>query len=191
MPGSEMISKPRREGFTLIELLMVTAILSMVLLAIFSTYSSGIRIWRGVKEAGLLEKRELYTSLEKIKRELMGHIRDFSHIEFEGSRDKLIFPAASKEGVMHMTYYFDKNSNTFFRESYRFSDSLKEKMDRKKREAFSADGVEFSYLFYDLEKETGVWMTDFEEAKEGVPEAVKLDIRMGQEELNEYIFIPR
>lgn len=186
-----MISKPARNGFTLVELIMVTALLSMVLLAIFSTYSSGIRIWREVTSAGILEKRELYTSLEKMKRELMGHARDFTHIEFEGSRDKLIFPAVSKEGILHMTYYFDKNANIFFKESYRFNDSLKEEMDKEKREAFSADGVEFSYLFYDFEKEEGGWTTDFEEAEEGVPEAVKLNIRIGEEELNEYIFIPR
>ena len=191
MPGSEMIFKPAPKGFTLVELLMVTALLSVVLLAVFSTYSSGIRIWREVKDAGILDKRELYTSLEKMKRELMGHIRDFTHIEFEGSHGKLIFPAVSKEGVMHTTYYFDKSASTFFKESYRFSDSLKEKMDKEKREAFSADEVKFSYLFYDPEKETGVWMTDFEEAKEGVPEAVRLDIRIAEEELNEYIFIPR
>ena len=170
---------------------MVTALMSMLLLAIFSAYASGIRIWRSIKESGLAQDRRFYISTEKIKSELKGCIRDFKDIEFEGDKDKLIFPSVADLTIVTTTYKFDKKKKALMKEVVKFSESLKDKMEKRTIELFGADAVKFSYLFYDKKVEAAKWDEDFKREENGIPEAVKFDITRKGKRSKIYVFIPR
>lgn len=181
----------RNKGFTLVEVFLAAALLSIVLLTIFSAYTSGIRIWRTVKGVRFVSERRVPLSIEKVRRELAGYVRDFEEIEFEGNGKSLSFPGISDSGIVEITYLFDKGRHAFSRKSVKFSDSLKDKMRADVAELFSARKVEFSYLYYDEEEGAGVWLSDFSEEDDGIPEAVKLDITIGKKKFSRFVFLPR
>jgi len=175
----------------MLELILVTALMSMVLLAIFSTYAAGIRIWRAIRDSDISGDREFFIGTEKIRMELSGYIRDFKDIEFEGKAEELTFPGISGLDIVKITYEFDKNGDALLRKAVKYSDSLKEKMDERTTRLLEAEDIEFYYLFYDPEKETAQWVSDFTEEDSGIPEAVRLDIVKDGEEFSEYVFLPR
>ena len=176
----------------MVEVFLVAALLGMVLLAIFSTYNAGIRIWRSIKELKLVEDRRFFIAIEKIRKELMGYIRDFDDISFEGDdKEGLSFPSISNLDIVKVTYHFDKNRDGLLRKVVRFSDSLKDKMEERTTELFDADDVQLYYLFYDAGEETGDWITCFTEEEEGIPEAIRFDITRKGEKFSEYVFLPQ
>ena len=85
-----MIKKNNR-GFTLVEIFLVAALVGVLLLTIFSTYSAGIRIWKATEELKLTEDRGFYIAMEKIRRDLMGYLRGFRAVRFNGEENELLF----------------------------------------------------------------------------------------------------
>ena len=164
--------------------------MGMVLISIFSTYNSGIRIWRSVKTSGLLDEKRFFISFEKLKKELMGYVRDFEDIDFEGDKDKLTIPALSGLEIVEVTYRLDKKYKGLIKEEIKFSDSLKDKMNPEKTGLFEADSVSFKYLFYDEAKSAAEWVTSFSGKENGIPEAIKLEIRKGDEEIRRVVVLP-
>ncbi len=75
-----------RAGFTLIEILFVMAILSIVSLAVYSSFDSGIKIWQRLNKDAPAEDLNIF--LEKISDDLRNSFK-FTGIEFVG-RDKSI-----------------------------------------------------------------------------------------------------
>ncbi|MBL7069217.1 MAG: prepilin-type N-terminal cleavage/methylation domain-containing protein [Candidatus Omnitrophica bacterium] len=181
----------RRSGFTLVELLLATALMGMVLLAIFSSYAAGIRVWRAIKDSDISGDRRFFIGTEKIRMELSAYIRDFGDIEFEGKMEELTFPSISGLDILKITYEFDKNGDVLLKKAVKYSDSLKEKMNEEITELLEAEDVEFYYLFYDPEEDTAQWVSDFTKEDNGIPEAVRLDITKDGEEFSEYVFLPR
>lgn len=178
-------------GFTLVEAFLVAASLGIVLMTIFSSYSSGIRIWRATEKLRLVEDRRFYVCIEKIKRELMGYIRDFEDVNFAGDKEELSFPSLSDLNIVQVTYLFDKNRNCLLKKVIKFSESLKERMDETTSKLFDAEDVQFSYLFYDSKDKVGSWISGFSEKENGVPEAIRIDIKRNNEQCSKYVFIPR
>jgi len=67
---------------------------------------------------------------------------------------------------------------------------LEDKMNEETSELFSAEDIQFYYLFYDKGIGSASWITSFS-VKNGPPEAVKLDIRRKDKEFSELVFIPK
>ncbi len=180
-----------RRGFTLVELFLVAALTGIVMLAISSSYISGIRIWRSVKELRLTEDSKIFIAMEKIKRELKGYIRDFGEIPLEGDDRELSFSSLSGLQIVKVTYYFDAGRKGLFKKVVKFSDSLKDKMKEKKTRLFDARDVRFDYFFYKGQEEEGdYWIKEFTEEKDGLPQVVRFTIKRDGEEFAEHVFIP-
>ena len=175
-----------KKGFTLVELFLVASLMGLILLTIFSTYVSGIKIMESVKEMRLNENRNFYMGMVKV-------IRDFEDINFEGEEEELSFPCVFNNEIVKVAYQFKKNRKSFLRKVVKYSDSLKDKMDEKITRLFDADKIEINYLFYDIETEdeSGNWITSFSEEDDGVPAAIRFDIKINDKEFTEYVFLPR
>jgi len=179
-----------RKGVTLVELFLVTALMGIVLLALFSAYTAGIRIWRSVRELDVVKNRDSYLSFEKMRRKLTGYVRNFDDIDFEGDSKKVSFPSISGTDIVKLTYTYDKKRKALVEKTTKFSDFLKDKLKEKTVEIFDARGVAFSYLFYDKIEELGIWVTSFESI-DGVPEAIKINVTRDNEKFSEYVFLPQ
>ena len=185
-----MIKKNNR-GFTLVEIFLVAALVGVLLLTIFSTYSAGIRIWKATEELKLTEDREFYIAVEKIKRGLMGYLRGIKDIKFNGKENELLFPSVSGTDIVEVNYYFDKGDNRFLKKVSKYSDSLKDDIKPAASRFFDAEDIRFNYLFYDTQEEVGNWVTSFTEEESGIPEAIRFDIKRNGEEFSEYVFMPQ
>ena len=128
--------------------------------------------------------------------------RNSKKILFKGDDESVSFPYLGTFAIVEVTYYYDKGEDALMRKAVIFSESLKENMDEKETKLFDARDVEFSYLYapkdpggIELETETsllGGWVTSFDEEENGIPKAVKFDIKLkGEEErIEKVIFFP-
>lgn len=181
----------RNKGFTFVELFLVTAILTVVLATIFSTFAGGVRIWNASQNLRASRDHRFIISMERIRTELKGFIRDCKEITFQGDKDKVSFPAVINARIVEITYRFDKKHDALIKETVQMSDSLKEKMSPAKQELFSARGVNFSYLIFNNKINSGGWVSTFSSADEGVPRAIKMNINRNNKIISEFIFIPQ
>ncbi|MBX7256369.1 MAG: prepilin-type N-terminal cleavage/methylation domain-containing protein [Candidatus Hydrogenedentes bacterium] len=78
-------------GFTLAELLVATTIITIVMTALFTAYSSSIRLWR-TGESNLRSYQDARTSLGIIRRELQNILPGAIHL-LKGTSDELEFIA--------------------------------------------------------------------------------------------------
>lgn len=76
-------------GFTLAELLVATTIVTVVMTALFTAYSSSIRLWR-IGESNLRSYQDARTSLSIMRRELQNIVPGSVHL-MQGTSDELEF----------------------------------------------------------------------------------------------------
>src|SRR3989338_4885613 len=91
----ETIGQPEKRkrflsGFTLIELLIVSALLAVVSLALFSVFNSGIKIWQRINQTSINEDLNIF--LSKFARDLANGF-SFSAINFSGDAERMQFAA--------------------------------------------------------------------------------------------------
>ncbi|MFH1309095.1 MAG: type II secretion system protein [Candidatus Omnitrophota bacterium] len=186
----------KNKGFTLIEIFLTASLFGIILVTIFATYASGIRIWKTVKQVNLIADRKFVLTMEKVKREILGYVRNFEDIQFKGDRESFSFPAVVDSDIVELTYFYDKGEDALMRKTVKYTDSLKEKMKKNETTVFPAKDVEFSYLFYDeVEGEiSSGWVRSFEQEDDGIPKAVKLVVEFEKpgedKEITEIIFLP-
>lgn len=181
-----------KKAFTLIELLIVTTIFSIVSIAVYATFSSGMNVWRRSKEINIEQERALL-KIEKLGRELRQTF-NFKDIDFYGSKDKLQIPAIVDFEVARITYFFDADKKILFRSCDRLADILTAKEKKEELESkpvvylSNADKLSFSYFYFDMQKSAYLWKEDWEQ--NNPPLAVKLDITVKDETYATTIFIP-
>ena len=103
-----------KNGFTLIELVLVTAILAVIGMAVYGTFSNGINIWKKVTEDSVVEDVNLF--FEKISVDLRNSFK-LTGIRFKGERTRISFPSrikySGKDGIENtigqISYSLDKN----------------------------------------------------------------------------------
>lgn len=181
----------------------MASLTGLILFTILSAYNSGIRIWRTVRSIGFIQDRRMMLSVERMKNELSGYVRDFDKIDkdivMEGESEEMTFPYLSGENILQVTYFYDKGEDALIRKAFKFSESLKDKMDAEETLFFKADNVVFSYFYYERtfeeEGEEALeeveWQDSFSAQKDGVPDVIKVYIEKNDKEITRYIFIPQ
>ena len=84
---------PSKRGFTLIELVLVTAILAVIGMAVYGTFSNGLNIWEKVTEDSVEE--DIYLFFEKISVDLRNSFK-LTGLRFKGGKTKVSFPSMIK-----------------------------------------------------------------------------------------------
>jgi len=178
----------KKKGVTLIEMAVVMGIFALILLVLYSGYVSGMRIWRAFSKGGIATNRRLWLGLEKLSRDIKSSFA-CGGIEFKGDEDSFSFPVVYGYEVVEVEYSYRASRNTLYRSRTKYRDLLNNREAEKKEEMFKAEKLEFSYLYFDSDKITSYWSSEW--LLEGEPpKAVRLELESDEEKIEKLIFIP-
>ena len=192
-PGA---AAPRR-SFSLIELLVVTGIVAVLLVAIFSILSGGIRVWERVR-AFNQPSVESVLGLESLEKDLHNSFA-FYAIRFEGQADRVQFPglvetrdgATQRRQIGTIKYYYDSQGKSLNRIAWAFplaepGSGAAEKM------ISSLDKAAFSYYYRATNSEYQIKDSWTEDKRLPIGVEVKLDSGGGQDrvEVQRAIYLP-
>ena len=183
-----------RRAFSLIELLIAVGIFSVVSIAIYATFSSGAAILRRVKDVDLTRQRILLKT-ESFSRQLRQQPACRKQL-FLGDKDKISFCANLDYFPHRLTYYFDRQDNTL----KRVADKLNEIIDEQGNldpefhapvKVFLAkvEEVKFSYLYLDLNKNTYLWLSQWEQ--DYLPFAIKFTIYSEKQKYESTVYLSK
>ena len=188
--SKDKMSKCRsNQGFnkgalTFVEMLLVVSLLSVIAVALYNTFSNGLKVWERANR--LVAEEDIAIFLEKLTQDLQSAL-SFSQIQFDGTKNRLSFativrtPADSKKKIGEQAYIdeigrveydFDSLRNALYRRQANYSLALKNKF-LSERTLTNIRAMEFKYFYHN-----GGWQ---DSAHRIVPSAVRMDIEFGDE----------
>lgn len=182
---SVFFRRKERTGFTLVELLVVAFMLVGVSLAVYSTLSNGIRIWRRVTQ--IAPEEELNIFFDKFSRDIRNSIRS-ANIAFSADSQMVKFASlvsSQNLGVSapgEVSYAYNGYALSVSRTERDASDIFSERKGVTREVLKGADAFRLSYYNYDNQTKEHVWD---EEAKLGsIPLAVRIELEFKDAEKN-------
>jgi prepilin-type N-terminal cleavage/methylation domain-containing protein len=187
-------NKLSEAAFTLVELLIAVSIFSVVSIAIYSTFNSGITVFRRVKNIDFTRQRILLKG-ERLARELRQQQLNRKPL-FIGAKARISFASLSDYAPCRVTYYFDNLNNSLMRavesmpEIITSTGAIDPDIKAKDKSAFlkNVKEVQFAYLFLDLQKNEYVWLEEW--PYEYLPIAVNITIVDEEEKYVKTVFLP-
>jgi len=157
-------------AFTLLELLITSSIVAIIALAIFSTFSMGIRAYKRVHYFGLAQA-DVLLSFEKLEKDLHNTL-NFSGIDFIGENRKVSFAGLigpqANSALGRLTYYLDTKNLSLVKEERAYS------QDSPTSKALaSIKDVAFTYYYFDPQAREYVWQDSWQSVN-GIPKAVRV-----------------
>jgi len=185
-------NKANTAAFTMVELLISVGIFSVISIAVFSTFSSGLKVLRKTKMVDLARQKILLKE-ERFSRELResGPCRKKL---FSGKPAKISFSGTQNYLPCRITYYFDETTQSILRETDKLSDIIAAERDQTdlnpQRSVFMAkvENAQFFYLFLDLKKNNYIWKEEWKQ--DYLPVAVKLVIVSQGNNYATTVFLP-
>jgi len=187
--ANEEMSKKAPLGLTFIELLIVTAMIAVISLTMYSVLSNGIKIWVRVNTA--LPEEDLNIFFDKFSADLRNSFR-FTGIDFFGTESRLEFatlvdsPRLNNKTVGKITYSYDRNAKTLSKESRDFSQVYEEGEVEGRVLLKDIDNLSFSYYLYDEQRKKYLWADEWLEKRLPLAVRVVLEYRNGKE-INKFI----
>ena len=174
-------------------MLLTVSIFAVAGLAVYTTFSSGMKVWRKAKDLSL-KSRGQSLKIEKMKRELrQAFLFRKEEIAFSGTKVKIGLAAIIDSKVNRLTYSFDAGQDAILRNTEKLEDILASQEGQGEMAADTPyiSGVkEFSlaYFYLDPQKSAYAWKDDWQE--DYLPTALRLNIGFEDEKYSETIFIP-
>lgn len=187
-------NKLSKAAFTLVELLIAVSIFSVVSVAIYSTFNSGIVVFSRVKNIDFTRQRILL-KVERFARELRQQQLNRKPL-FIGARTRISFASLSDYAPCRVTYYFDSYSNSLMRAVERMPEiitptgTIDPDIKAKEKSAFlkNIKEVRLAYLFLDLQKNEYAWLEEW--PYEYLPVAVNITIVDEKQKYIKTVFLP-
>lgn len=178
-----------KAGFTLIEAIIVMTLFAIIGTGLAASLSSGLKIWSRAKNAGIASS-EVMLITDLIARDL----RQSTYLPqpgFEGKPDRVSFLSFSGDSVCRFIYIFDPAEKKLSRRQEGFESVLEEDIEGKytEKKVADLDGLEFSYLYYDKDKDEYSWKDEWPK-DDGKATAVKIKAKIGNQEYEKTVFIP-
>jgi len=171
------IKSRNSKAFTFIELIITTAMVGVVALAIYATFSNGLEIWERLNQQ--LPGEDLNIFLDKFSLDLKNCFK-FSGIDFLGSGQSLAFASfvntpwlGGAKTVGRLNYYYDTYSKILKREQSDYS-ALYNGDSTLIQSVKNINSVKFLYYAYDPEKKKYVWLEEW--MSKELPLAVRVEI---------------
>lgn len=172
---------------------MAVSIFAVAGLAIYTTFSSGMKVWRKAKDLSQ-KSRGQSLKIEKMKRELrQAFIFRKEEIAFSGTKSKISLAAIIDSKVSRLTYAFDPGQNAILRNTEQLEDILASpggQAGLTSDTPYIGEVKEFSlsYFYLDPQKQAYAWKDDWQE--DYLPTALRLNIGFEDEKYSETVFIP-
>lgn len=169
-------------GFTLIELLIVSGIMSVIALSLYSTLSSGLKIWQRITHS--VEEEDINLFLGKLGNEIRNMV-NFSGLTFSGGKDTLSFNTiVTSQRLMfssigQIRYSYDSGAGIVQREQKDFSHIFNNEEGVLKVVLTGIKAVRFSYYLYDEKEKKYFWVNEY--ASNKLPLAVKLELELNED----------
>lgn len=197
MKRKNRFNQRTKKGFTLIEMVIVTAIISVVALAIYATLNNGIKIWQKVNSQ--LPEEDLNIFFDKFTLDIRNTFK-FTGINFSGTTDKLEFPTLvnpvrdygqtgkrydvsngvnslrlQKRTVGKLIYTYEPQNQILNRYQVDFAGVYSGETNAGPPQSLkNVRALRFQYYFYDKERKEYLWQDEW--SKEGLPLAVKVEL---------------
>ena len=167
------------------ELILVSVILSVVGMAVYTAFSNGIRLWKRVNQESPQKDASMFFA--KISYDLRSLVRH-SAVSFSGKPDSISFAAFvvsgteedTKKNLGMVSYYFEKKKDAVAREQSNYSQLYLSERGSVRWLLRGVDSLTFRYYCYDPENEEYIWLDawDADEAPPGmkVDEALPLSV---------------
>lgn len=194
--------KLKSQAFTLIEVLLVSSLIAIVSLAVFRSFSNGLKLWNRAER--LNREAEVAIFLDKMAEDLRS-TQLISGISFKGTATKVSFPAIvltqadprstrAKEEIIDqigaVQYRFDAGTHTIFRRQANYSQSLKGNWPEQEEPIVS--GVEDLILHYEVASDKGFLLKS--EIDAVVPMGIMVEVHFnddsGSHQLKRFLSIP-
>lgn len=178
----------KNKGFTLIELLIAILIFSIVAVAIYATFSTGLIAWKKGEESGRLY-REARLALNKLALELRNAL-PYSNIRFVGKANELYFatllPTSGESGQRQLgrvSYCHLDDNRSLQRQEESLRMVLRGEAGETKELASSVRELNFSYgyEYYEEEEEPQfIWKDEWTQEK-AIPFLVRINLALQDE----------
>ncbi len=170
----------RRAGFSLIELLLVLTLAPIVFFAVYSNFSTGVRLWQRLKTPVVTEDLVIFN--QKSRADLSRILR-YQAIPFLGTSQELEMASAisadedlgGDRAIGQVRYFYDDNANSLFREIRNYSQVFNDQPGLIQLLIKDVTDLEWSYFSYDKLSNGFVWTEEFRpDSPEVTPAAVRL-----------------
>jgi prepilin-type N-terminal cleavage/methylation domain-containing protein len=172
-----MQNMKKNKGLTLIELVMVIAMTSIISLALYSTFSSGIKIWQKVNT--VIPNEDLSIFFDKFTTDLRNSLK-FTGIKFSGTDTNVGFATLVNSLTMNMRtvgeviYRYDSNKETLVRSLRDFSQVYTNDEGSSQQLSKNIKSLKFLYYTFDTERKEYVWQEDWLDGE--FPLAVRIEL---------------
>ena len=181
----------RTGGFTLFELVVVTALMGVVAITLYSVFASGMKIWDRLNTHSEGETITLF--FHKLSADLRNSF-PYRGMEFVGDETSLSFATlligneavGGGGGVGRIAYRFDEDQKTIARGQEDMSDIYEEEEGRQRVVLEGVGSVQFRYYYYDMVEEAYLWQETWPpklfvesvDDKLALPAAVEIELNL-------------
>jgi len=176
-PTRQPANPPTKIGFTFIEMLIVTVMVSIISLAIYSTLNNGIKIWQRINRQ--LPAQDLLIFFDRFSNDLKNSF-EFQGISFAGTENTLGFATLvssarlNNKTVGKVTYSYDRQSEILSRQQQDYSQVCNQEESENKKFINNIKSLSFQYNFYDTKGNSYLWQYGWENEK--LPRAVRMEL---------------
>ena len=169
-----------KKGFSLIELIIVTALIAVVSLTIYSALNNGIRLWQRINNQAPEEDLNIF--FDKFSLDLRNALK-FDNIAFLGQTNRLEFatlvnsPRLNKRTVGKVVYSYNFQKKALEREQRDFAQVYSGEAASIVQSLEGVRFLKFKYYFYDGQTKEYLWQDDW--PGEGLPVAVRIELGVG------------
>lgn len=175
--------KTGSRSFTLVEILVVSMILAIVSLAVFSTFSNGIKLYKRMTvDSGAID-RAIF--LDRLTTDLRNAFL-FTGLEISGQDDSCSLPsvvyqpALQARSIGRVNYVYDSGSKQLLRTQSDYAQLYAGRQPQVRQRLSGISSARFSYYRKDPEKNAYLWL-DAWDISEEVPLAVRLELTEGSD----------
>jgi prepilin-type N-terminal cleavage/methylation domain-containing protein len=167
------------KGFSLMELLMVMVITPMIFFAVYSSFSTGARLWVRLTQASPSEDLSIFYA--KAGRDIRNMLR-YQSIAFDGQKEEMTFagtieaPASlgGDRGIGAIRLYYDPSSRTVRREAKDLSRIYQQKEGATQILLERVTSFELSYYTSDPLEDELFWTSLWNPEPKKLPIAVRM-----------------
>lgn len=181
------------------EVLMVSVLLPIVAFAIFSNFSSALRLWQTIGTPDPNEDRSLF--FQKVERDLEQSFR-MKDLPFWGDSEKFALPTlieapaalGGPRAIGKAVYKYDAAQQTLTREAFNVHDLAREKTGTKTRLFGGIAAFKATYLVWDREAKKYFWLEEVDANSKVFPAAIKFEMELrsvlGSEPVARIFYVP-